>query len=90
MPDYRIGVHGGPIVTCEEGDTKRAIGFYGDTVHLAARLEQKARELGLGCVLSGDVAECQVGLGERLRVIGEEPVRGIAEPIKVYELRRGG
>ena len=88
VPDYRIGVHGGPIVTCEEGDTRRAIGFYGDTIHVAARLEQKARELGIDCALSGDVAEHQTGLGDRLRVIGEEPVRGIAEPIKVYELRR--
>ena len=90
MPEYRIGVHGGPIVTSEEGDTKRAIGFYGDTIHIAARLERKAKELGIDCVLSGNVAEYQVGLGDRLRVIGDELVRGIAEPIKVCELRRGG
>lgn len=90
MPEYRIGVHGGPIVTSEEGDTKRAIGFYGDTIHIAARLEQKAKELGIDCVLSGKIAEHQVGLGDRLRLIGEEPVRGISEPIKIYELTRGG
>ena len=89
-PEYRIGVHGGPIVTSEEGDTKRAIGFYGDTIHIAARLEQKAKELGIDCVLSGNIAEHQVGLGDRLRLIGDEPVRGISAPIKVYELRRGG
>lgn len=87
VPDYRIGVHGGPIVTCEEGDTKRAIGFYGDTIHIAARLEQKAKELGIDCALSGDVAERQAGFGDRLRVIGDEPVRGVVEPIRVFELR---
>jgi len=90
VPEYRIGVHGGPIVTSEEGDTKRAIGFYGDTIHIAARLEQKAKDLDVGCVLSGNIAEHQVGLGDRLRLIGDEPVRGISEPIKVYELRRDG
>ena len=88
VPDYRIGVHGGPIVTCEEGDTKRAIGYYGDTIHIAARLEQKARELEVDCVLSEDVAKCQVGLGARLREVGLEPVRGIAEPMNIYELKR--
>jgi class 3 adenylate cyclase len=88
IPEYRIGVHGGPIVTSEEGDTKRAIGFYGDTIHIAARLEQKAKELGIDCVLSGNIAEHQVGLGDRLLLIGDEPVRGISAPIKVYELRR--
>ncbi|MGH6662235.1 MAG: hypothetical protein ACREB6_11905 [Rhodospirillales bacterium] len=34
------------------------------------------------------MAEHQTGLGDRLRVIGDEPVRGMAEPIKVCELRR--
>jgi class 3 adenylate cyclase len=90
VPEYRIGVHGGPIVTSEEGDTKRAIGFYGDTIHIAARLEQQAKELGIDCVLSGNIAEHQVGLGDRLRLIGDELVRGISAPIKVYELKRGG
>ena len=80
VPEYSIGVHGGPIVTSEEGDT----------IHIAARLEQKAKELGVDCVLSGNIAEHQVGLGDRLRLIGDEPVRGISEPIKVYELRPGG
>jgi class 3 adenylate cyclase len=37
VPEYRIGVHCGPLVTSEEGDTKRAIGFYGATIHIAAR-----------------------------------------------------
>jgi class 3 adenylate cyclase len=90
VPEYRIGVHGGSIVTSEEGDTKRAIGFYGDTIHIAARLEQMAKKLGTDCVLSGNIAEHQVGLGERLSLIGDEPVRGISEPIKIYELRRSG
>jgi len=88
VPEYRIGVHGGSIVTSEEGDTKRAIGFYGDTIHIAARLEQMAKKLGTDCVLSGNIAEHQVGLGDRLRLIGDELVRGISEPIKIYELSR--
>ncbi len=88
VPEFRIGVHGGPIVTSEEGDTKRAIGFYGETIHIAARLEQKAKELGVGCILSGNIAERQVGLDDRLRFIGDESVRGISEPLRIYELKR--
>ena len=87
VPEYRIGVHGGPIVTSEEGDTRRAIGFYGDTIHIAARLEQMAKELGTsGCLLSAGIAEHQTGSGKRLRFIGEESIRGISERISVYEL----
>ena len=46
VPGCRIGIHGGEILVSEEGDTKRAIGFYADTIHIAARMEQKAKELG--------------------------------------------
>ena len=87
VPEYRIGVHGGPIVTSEEGDNRRAIGFYGDTIHIAARLEQMAKDLGIsGCLLSASIAEHQTGYGDRLRPVGEEPIRGISDPITVYEL----
>ncbi len=36
--------------------------------------------------MSVNITEQQVGLGDRLRLIGDESVRGISEPIKVYEL----
>jgi len=85
IPEYRIGVNGGPVVTSEEGDTKRAIGFYGDTIHIAARLEHKAGELGVSCILSKNIAEHQVGLGTRLRLLGNEFLRGIEEPVEIFE-----
>jgi adenylate cyclase len=87
VPQFRIGVNGGPIVTSEEGDTKRAIGFYGDTIHIAARLEQKAKELGVDCLLSENIAENLVDMDARLRLVGDEPIRGISETVRVYELR---
>jgi class 3 adenylate cyclase len=90
IPEYRIGVHGGSIVTSEEGDTKRAIGFYGDTIHIAARLEQMAKKLGIDCILSGTIAEHQIGFGNRLRLIGDETIRGISGQLKIYELRGSG
>jgi adenylate cyclase len=87
VPGYRIGIHGGNIVTSEEGDTKRAIGFYGHTIHIAARMEHMAKEMGVHCLLTEDIAKCQVGLGDRLRSIGRKHVRGINDPIMIYELQ---
>jgi adenylate cyclase len=89
IPEYRIGVHGGPIVTSEEGDTKRAIGFYGETIHVAARLEEKAKELNVNYVLSEIVAKRQSEIDYRLRHIGKEAIRGITAPINIYELVGG-
>jgi len=87
VPEYRIGIHGGPIVTSEEGDIKRAIGYYGDTIHIAARLEQKAKELEVECLLSGKVAAQLSDPGRRLKLIGKEAVRGTTDPIDIFELR---
>lgn len=87
VPEFRVGVHGGEIVISEEGDTKRAIGFYGDTIHIAARLEQKAKELGVDCLLSEDITEKLSDLDARLRLVEREPVRGMKRPIGIYELK---
>jgi adenylate cyclase len=84
VPTLRIGVHGGEVVVSEQGDTKRSIGIYGDTINIAARMEEAARAHGVACALSAPVA---LALADKaaLRPIGEERVRGISAPIAVYE-----
>lgn len=86
-PRYRVGVHGGDIVTSEEGDSKRDIGHYGDTINIAARMEQKAKELGYDCIISAEVVGLLGGEEQRFEALGAETVRGIAEPIKIYGLK---
>jgi class 3 adenylate cyclase len=87
LPAFRIGVHGGEIVVSEQGDTKRAIGIYGDTINIAARMEEAAKVHGVACVISGDVAEALAGPPARLVPIGYEKVRGIATEIPIFEYR---
>ncbi len=86
-PRYRVGVHGGEIVISEEGDTKRDIGHYGDTINIAARMEQKAKELGHDCILTAGVVDLLGGAGPRFEALGAETVRGIAKPIEIYGLK---
>lgn len=86
-PRYRVGVHCGEIVISEEGDTKRDIGHYGDTMNIAARMEQKAKELGHDCILTAEVVDLLGGAGPRFEALGSKTVRGIAEPIEIYSLK---
>lgn len=86
-PGYRVGVHGGEIVISEEGDIKRDIGHYGDTMNIAARMEQKAKELRHDCILTAKVVDLLGGAGPRFEALGTENVRGIAEPIEIYGLK---
>jgi class 3 adenylate cyclase len=87
-PDFRIGIHGGEIITSEEGDIRRNIGFYGDTINIAARMEAQAKDAGMDCVVTSDVATAIGDMADRLIELGEESVRGIARNITIYGFKR--
>ena len=86
VPTFRIGVHGGDVVVSEQGDDRRSIGIYGDTINIAARMEQAAKERGVRCVISGPVST-KLEAEEGLIPLVSEKVRGIAAPIPIYEYR---
>src|SRR5215831_3405049 len=80
--EYRIGIHQGDIVV-EDGD------IFGDGVNIAARLEGLA-EPGDICV-SGRVQEDAAGkLDLTFEDIGEQQLKNIARPVRVYRLRGSG
>jgi adenylate cyclase len=85
VPSFRIGVHGGEVVVSEQGDTKRAIGVYGSTINIAARMEEAAKSHNVPCAISGDVAKALLDDDKRLLAIGQEKVRGIAAEIPIFE-----
>lgn len=87
-PDFRIGIHGGDVIVCEEGDVRRNIAFYGDAINIAARMESKAKEVGMDCVLTSDIATLLDDPEGRLVDLGKENVRGIDQDIAIYGLAR--
>jgi len=90
VPRFRIGVHGGEVVVSEQGDTKRAIGVYGSTINIAARMEEVAKAHNVGCVISGDVAQALADGDDRLFPLGYEKVKGISAEIPIFEYRVDG
>jgi adenylate cyclase len=87
VPQSRIGVHGDEIVTSEEGDTRRAIGFYGDAINIAARIEALARDFEGQCLLSTAVVEALERPDARLKALGTKRLHGISEPVALYVLQ---
>jgi class 3 adenylate cyclase len=84
---FRIGVHGGEVVVSEQGDTKRAIGVYGSTINIAARMEEAAKTHNVACAISGDVAQALADGEPRLLPLGDEQVKGISVEIPIFEYR---
>jgi adenylate cyclase len=87
VPRFRVGVHGGEVVVSEQGDTKRAIGVYGSTINIAARMEEAAKAHGIACVISGDVAQALSDAEGRLLPLGDEQLKGISYGVPIFEYR---
>jgi class 3 adenylate cyclase/tetratricopeptide (TPR) repeat protein len=84
----RVGLNSGEIVVCDIGNNLHTqYTVVGQTVHLAARMEQMAIP---GSVLATAdtcrLAEGYVGV----KPLGPLPVKGLANPVEVYEVRETG
>ena len=71
----------------EQGDAKRAIGVYGSTINIAARMEEAAKAHDVACVISGDVAQALPDAEQQLLPLGHEQVKGISVEIPIFEYR---
>jgi adenylate cyclase len=81
-----IGVHTGPVFAGNVGGPGRIkYTVVGDVVNSTARLEGLNKELGTTTLITEEVRGV---LGDRVatRYCGEAPVKGRAQPLRVYEL----
>ena len=80
--DFRIGINVGDIVE-QDGD------IFGDGVNIAARLEGIAEPGGI-CVSGARAGGCRgKDCSPAFEDIGEQTLKNIARPIRVYRLRPG-
>jgi adenylate cyclase len=77
----RIGINLGDIIIDESGD------IYGDGVNVAARLEQRS-EPGSICISGAVYDQIEATFGGAFEAQGEQQVKNIARPIRVYSLAR--
>ena len=84
----RVGLHSGEVVVRAIGnDLHMDYTAVGQTTHLAARMEQLARP-GTA-LLTADTLRLVEGYVE-VTPLGPVPVKGLPEPVAVYELLRAG
>jgi len=89
VPEFRAGVHVGPVVTGEIGDLKREIALVGDILNTTSRLAALAKELGRSLVVSEALWKGLSNVdGLTAENLGERLLRGKKEPLVVYGLSR--
>jgi adenylate cyclase len=79
LPPMHIGIHAGPAIF-QDGDV------YGRTVNLASRIASHATA---GQVMTSEetVRRCDVE-GVRFDPVGAVPLKGVSEPVRLYQARR--
>ena len=88
VPEFKTGLHGGPVVTAEIGDIKKHIVHTGDTVNTAARVEAQCRPLERRVLVSAALlSRCQVPAELEIEDMGERELRGKLEALRLYSVR---
>ena len=77
--EFRIGIHVGDIII-EDGD------IFGDGVNIAARLESIAQPGGI-CISDDAYRQVRDKLDVNFQDSGEQELKNIARPVRVYQLR---
>lgn len=87
VPDFRVGLHCGPVVACEVGDERRAIVYFGDTINTAARLEHLCKEKDRKVLISGPLLDqLKLPRGLASEGLGDLALKGKADSVPVFAL----
>ena len=77
--EFRIGINLGDVIV--EGER-----IYGDGVNIAARVESLAEAGGI-CISGPVYDQVKSKLALQYESLGEQPVKNIAEPVRVYRIK---
>ena len=89
VPEFRAGVHAGPVVISECGDSRRQVAYFGDTVNVAARLQAHCKEAGRPLLVSGALVRLLPADNDlAIDALGPIQLRGRAAPIEIFAVTR--
>ncbi len=79
VPGFRVGVHAGPVIVSECGESKRQLAYFGDTMNVAARLCDYCKTIDARLVVSSNLLQLvrmpsglAAGQGEVIAIRGRE------------------
>ncbi len=88
VPEYKAGVHCGPVTSAQIGDIKREIVYNGDVVNTTSRIQEMCGELGVDLLVSGDVMGLlNLPATYASEELGPTPIRGKEQHVDLFSVR---
>lgn len=89
VPRFRGALHAGPVVISECGESRRQIAYFGDTMNVTARLQERAKEALRSLLVSADLlARVRPGPDLRVEALGPSALRCRAAAVEVFAVER--
>jgi adenylate cyclase len=89
VPSFRGGLHAGSVAISECGHSRRQVAFFGDTVNVAARLQEHCKEAGRALLVSADLLRLANPAADLVvEALGPAKLRGRLAPIDVFAIER--
>lgn len=89
VPGFWAGLHLGPVVAGEIGTIKHEIAFLGDTLNVAARIEQACKEYQRQFLASAEVISAlDLPSDVASESLGRIELRGIEESVELFAMTR--
>jgi class 3 adenylate cyclase len=90
VPRFRAALHAGPLVMSECGVSRCQIAYFGDTINVAARLQEHCKDVGRDFLVSAALLQkMRARTPFKFTDLGLTPLRGHAQPVQVYAVDRG-
>ncbi len=84
----RVGIHSGEVVVGNVGsETRTKYAVIGDTVNIAARVEQMNKKLHTGVLFTGATVSRLTRPRGDMQSLGTQPIRGRAEDVEVFTIQ---
>jgi len=89
VPNFRAGLHVGPVVIGECGDARRQIAYFGDAMNVAARLQEYCKVTGRDLLVSADLLRhVRASVEIVSTALGPVRLRGRAATVEVFGIER--
>lgn len=89
VPSFRGGLHTGSVAISECGDSRRQVAYFGDTMNVAARLQEHCKEAGRSLLVSEHLLRMANPAPDLLvEALGPTQLRGRLALINVFAVAR--